>query len=197
MWSVQRTTIREGWSEKIGVLRDGAAVSFADVIAAWRDDAAFRELYIRQLADAPHPAYFWEMPPIHRHTIARAYEFVIIRSDALARMTTDTEAFAAKFGGTTNSVAAFRNLGGDALLVAPRMIGDERIYPHLAAFVRGAPEAQRHDLFVLLAHAIDDELQRTAARIWISTSGLGVAWLHVRLDSFPKYYQYRPYAEER
>jgi hypothetical protein len=197
MWSAEQSIIREGWGEKFAILRDGAAASFADVIAAWRDDAAFREFYIRQLADAPFPAFFWEMPPVRRDTTERDYEFVIIRSDALARMPTETEAFAAKFTGTANSVAAFRNLGGDALLVAPRITGDKKYYPHLAAFVRGAPETQCDELFVCLGHAIEAELQRTAARIWISTSGLGIAWLHVRLDSYPKYYQYRPYAEER
>jgi len=31
-------------------------------------------------------------------------------------------------------------------------------------------------------------------RLWISTAGGGVAWLHVRLDSSPKYYGFRPYA---
>ena len=31
------------------------------------------------------------------------------------------------------------------------------------------------------------------ANIWLSTSGLGVYWLHVRLDTRPKYYQYAPY----
>jgi hypothetical protein len=29
--------------------------------------------------------------------------------------------------------------------------------------------------------------------MWLSTSGLGVAWLHIRLDSTPKYYQHQPY----
>lgn len=29
--------------------------------------------------------------------------------------------------------------------------------------------------------------------VWFSTSGLGVAWLHFRIDPFPKYYTYRPY----
>ena len=29
--------------------------------------------------------------------------------------------------------------------------------------------------------------------LWVSTSGLGVYWLHVRLDSYPKYYQHAPY----
>jgi hypothetical protein len=30
---------------------------------------------------------------------------------------------------------------------------------------------------------------------WLSTAGLGVIWLHLRLDSRPKYYSHRPYAE--
>jgi len=31
------------------------------------------------------------------------------------------------------------------------------------------------------------------APVWLSTSGMGIAWLHLRLDSRPKYYTYRPY----
>jgi hypothetical protein len=30
-------------------------------------------------------------------------------------------------------------------------------------------------------------------KIWISTIELGVSWLHVRIDSTPKYYHYTPY----
>ena len=32
---------------------------------------------------------------------------------------------------------------------------------------------------------------------WLSTAGMGVAWLHVRLDQRPKYYAHRPYREDR
>ncbi|HEX4159388.1 MAG TPA: hypothetical protein VHY79_13015 [Rhizomicrobium sp.] len=197
MWSAERTIIREGWAEKIALFRNGAAVSFAEIIAAWRSDAEFRGFFIRLLADAPYPAFFWEMPPVRHDTTRRDYEFVVIRSDALARMPEDPDAFAAKFRGTAESVVAFHNLGGDALLVAPRPVADAASYAHIAAFLRSAPEAQQHELFISLADAIDRELQRSREHIWISTSGLGVAWLHVRLDSFPKYYQHRPYAEDR
>jgi len=31
------------------------------------------------------------------------------------------------------------------------------------------------------------------AYFWLSTSGLGIAWLHVRLDERPKYYTHAPY----
>ena len=39
----------------------------------------------------------------------------------------------------------------------------------------------------LAASALSDQ------PLWVSTCGLGVYWLHVRLDSFPKYYRYAPY----
>ena len=35
-----------------------------------------------------------------------------------------------------------------------------------------------------------------AKPVWLSTSGMGVAWLHFRLDQRPKYYTYRAFAEE-
>jgi hypothetical protein len=35
-----------------------------------------------------------------------------------------------------------------------------------------------------------------AKPVWFSTSGMGVAWLHFRLDERPKYYTYRAFAEE-
>ncbi|HEX3663973.1 MAG TPA: hypothetical protein VHU23_01910 [Rhizomicrobium sp.] len=195
MWTLERAIIREGESEKLALSRNGASVSFAEIIAAWRQDKEFRDFFIRELAAIRFPAYFWEMPPVRRDMIGRSYEFVVVRSDALADMHPDPDAFSGKFRDVTRSVATFRNLGGDALLLAPRPSGEAAHYTHLAAFLRGAPAQQRHDLFVFLAEAIDRELLRTASPIWISTSGLGVGWLHIRLDSVPKYYQHRPYAQ--
>jgi hypothetical protein len=29
--------------------------------------------------------------------------------------------------------------------------------------------------------------------LWVSTSGLGVSWLHLRFDRRPKYYTHAPY----
>ena len=29
--------------------------------------------------------------------------------------------------------------------------------------------------------------------VWLSTAGMGIAWLHIRLDDRPKYYGYREY----
>jgi hypothetical protein len=194
VWSAQRTALPDRRGERIALFRSGGAASFAEVIAGWRDDADFRAFFAGELAATEEPAFFWEMPPIRRGHTGRAYEYVAIRGDSLAHMAPDAEAFAAKFRDDPRSVVTFRNLGGDALLVAPRPLGDHRSYAHIAAFLRNAPAVQQQELFRVLGLAIDDEMQRSPEPIWVSTSGLGVAWLHVRLDSYPKYYQYRPYA---
>lgn len=194
MWTAHRTALLEGWHEKVVVVEDGRMMTFAEVIAGWRDDAAFRAFFLAVLAATAYPAFFWEMPPIRRGQTGVSYEYVAIRSDALAHTPPDSEVFAEKFRNTVGSVATFRNLGGDALLVVPRQTGEAEAYTHIAAFVRDAPPAQQREFLRVLGLAIGQELRGTAERIWVSTSGLGVAWLHVRLDSYPKYYQHRPYA---
>ncbi|MGB1216866.1 MAG: DUF6940 family protein [Saprospiraceae bacterium] len=31
--------------------------------------------------------------------------------------------------------------------------------------------------------------------MWLSTAGLGVYWLHIRMDNRPKYYKHKAYKE--
>ena len=195
VWAAQRETVKPGFSEKIVIAKHEHALTFAEVIAGWREDAAFRAFTCATLAAAAYPAFFWEMPPIRRGHTDAPYECMLIRSDALARMPPDADAFAAQFGTAGNEVATFPNLGGDAMLVAPEQIVAPEYYAHLAAFLRMAPQAQRHALFEALGYAIDEFLRKYDRRIWISTSGLGVAWLHIRLDTYPKYYQHQPYKQ--
>jgi len=76
----------------------------------------------------------------------------------------------------------------DATLIAPSETGS---YPHLAAFLRTAPPGQIDALF----HAVGDAIASWPGRTppWVSTAGMGVPWLHVRIDSRPKYFRHAPY----
>jgi hypothetical protein len=94
-------------------------------------------------------------------------------------------------------VTVFDNLGGDALLIVPRKIADADCYGHIAAFLRRAPREQQHALFRCLALETEKRLAASRERFWVSTSGLGVPWVHVRLDQRPKYYQYARYKEDQ
>lgn len=68
-------------------------------------------------------------------------------------------------------------------------------YAHLASFIRNSPYSQANSLWYTVAVVMHEKLLALNGdeKIWISTSGLGVAWLHVRLDTIPKYYNWEPY----
>lgn len=174
----------------------GSATPFADVIGQWRNDKAFRSFWSASLRDVPFDAYCWEVPPLTRDVLGRPFECVFVESPALARTAPDPGPFAAYFREEPGCDAVvFENLGGDAALVAPCPHGDLNSATHLATFVRRAPLSQVDVLWQLVAQALETRLGD--APVWLSTAGLGVYWLHVRLDSRPKYYRHRPYADAR
>ena len=119
------------------------------------------------------------------------FQFALLPAPGLLRMREDAGSFAehlADCGG--RSVTSFRNLAGDSTLVAPCPAAGVQ-HGHLAAFLRSAPRDRRAALFREVgAQAAAYAGGRT---LYLSTSGSGVAWLHVRLDPRPKYYQYDPF----
>ena len=194
IWATRREGVEAGRGEKIRVAHNQRTLTVADVLAGWRENPAFRDFFIAELAATSYSAFFWELPRVENGRLSDAFECVCIRGDTLADMQADNRDFAEYLNATVAPVAAFRNLGHDALLIAPRRISYGDCYGHIAAFVRGAPHAQQHALFRAVAGETQ-KLLTAGHRFWISTSGLGVPWLHVRLDTDPKYYQYRPYAD--
>lgn len=111
----------------------------------------------------------------------------------------DSFAFAEHFREPGDSAGvAFDNLGRDARLIAPRpprgACGSS--HAHLAKFVREAPEEDIRDTLIMVAQEYMKRLRAASPHpVWLSTSGLGVAWLHFRLDSSPKYYQFGPFTK--
>ena len=108
-------------------------------------------------------------------------------------MAADPRPFAEHFERHGNDeVVVFPNLGGDAMLVVPAPRGTASAYTHLARFVRHAPRDQVRYLWRTMSETVIARIG--AAPLWLSTAGDAVGWLHVRLDSRPKYFHYRPYA---
>jgi len=194
MWSSRTERHDTGRGLRFAIDLDGAPVSYAETLRRWREDAAFRSSFINLLADAPFAAFRWETPPITTATANRPFEFVLLDSPSLAR-NPEIDAFAEHFrSATAGRVIEFPNLGKDAIMVVPCPGGAISAYSHLGAFVRQAPEAQRHALWAQVGAAMQRRL--SAKPVWLSTAGAGVAWLHVRLDDRPKYYGYAPYRRD-
>ncbi len=189
-WHFESTT--SGGVIRGRVTKDGAVVTRADALAAMADDASFRSAWTAFLRDAPFRAFFLETPPTTRAHQHLPFELVLIDAPPLAVVRADETSFASELvRAPQHDVLTFPNLGGDAVLVVPAPRGPNEAYAHLAAFVRLAPPDQVDATFVALARAIEASLD--AQPLWVSTAGLGVAWLHLRLDSRPKYYRYAVY----
>ena len=198
MWQIQREFIEgdksNGASQSVQrslIFNDDERVTYQEVIELWQDDHSFREFFISALANTPMTAYFWETPPISKSTVKRKFEFVTINSPKLANIKPDPSDFQEYFDSATEEVTTFPNLSNDALLVVPCPVAKIPACTHIASFVRNAANFQQHSLWQTLGRAIIQKLDDQP--IWVSTSGLDVSWLHVRLDSRPKHYAFEPY----
>ncbi len=192
-YSTEITQLNKGCVLRFRLLREGAPLSWSDVMHRWQNDQSFRCFFISALRDAPFHAYFWETPPVTRATIDREFAFVLVDSPQLHGIRTDQQAFANHFASaqTGASVIEFSNLGGDATLVVPCHRGPLSAYSQIAAFTRLAPGEQQHQLWTLVGATLERQLGTQP--VWLSTSGLGVYWMHIRFDSEPKYYTHQPY----
>lgn len=183
---------------KYHVQFDDERLSYGEVIDRWIGDAEFRRHFVQLLRDAPPAAYRWETPPVTNATLDRQFEFALVDCPRLIR-TPDESAFAEHFRAPPDetTVAVFPNIGGDAVLVVPRPLKDvpppidNNAYVHLAAFVREGPPEQVDAFWQAVGRAMRERVDESPT--WLSTAGMGVAWLHVRLDRRPKYYAHGPY----
>ena len=186
-WSARIS--RSGNAERIRLFERNQQLSLQDYFGRLQDDPEFAAWYAELLAESQFSNYFWEHPPMTTRNFASTAEFVLIDAPSLANSIADSAAFSDHFEGS--DIAVFRNLGRDAILIAPPPDPSGLSYAHLAMFLRTAPERQIMAFWQCVGRTVCQSLSDDP--LWLSTSGLGVAWLHVRLDRTPKYYQHAPY----
>jgi hypothetical protein len=175
---------------------DDSPLSFRALLDRLETQPQTRHWFSAQLAASPWPAFRWECPAVSSVNADRPYECVVVAAPEL-RDRADARPFAEAFARHAGELAfAMPNLGGDADLIVPTpqdSARDAAVYPHLAAFLRGASEAQQQAFWKLTAQTVKTHLSDRP--LWLNTAGAGVAWLHLRLDQRPKYYAHSPYRE--
>lgn len=85
----------------------------------------------------------------------------------------------------------------DAMLICPcKAIPEETAYTHIAQFSKMAPYQQQQAVWVKAANLMEASLDMDKEKskpFWLSTSGLGIYWVHIRIDTWPKYYNWIDY----
>lgn len=192
LWCIETEKLDSGLARLRVVAADGAQATVETVLQLFGKDAAFVDAWCKALSASPMNAYCWECPPLHLGCLSQRFQCVLIESPALGRARPDPAPFAEYFR-AGQPVAVFSSLGKDATLIAPSPQAGAN-FAHLASFLRTADPAHRQALWRQVGISALALLGREP--VWLSTAGLGVSWLHVRLDSRPKYYRYRAYRDD-
>lgn len=189
MFTATKRKLNAGRVLQLYFYNKGHSMTFFNVVNYWQHNSAFQQFFIQLLRDAPFPAYFLELPPLSQDNLHSPFHCVLVDSPLLAGVKSDTTSFSRHFN--KHASVDFDNLGKDARLIAPCPIAKPEYYAHLAVFSRHAPMVQQQSLWQRVATIVLESI--SAAPLWLSTSGLGITWLHIRLDTSPKYYSYKPY----
>lgn len=160
-------------------------------------------------ASSEYPAFFFETKGVSPGSASKQFEFVLVNSKSLHSFVQrghDFDAFKEHFqSANREDVAAtsvsFPNLGRTSTLIAPKpMQPTKDIYSHIGRFIRNAPKNEITFFFQLVGKQYRKILNESTGgqdkSVWLSTSGIGVAWLHMRIDDRPKYYTFKYFAKE-
>lgn len=208
--------------QRYKVKLNGEFCTFSTFLSQLSDSKKNQNLVsaLNEAISGSYDAVFWECPPIKYSELDKQFEFVILEAKSLRSREVDFEPFSEKIAQARETVISFYNLGRDCYLVVPCPINLEsenalvvggvmgkrsfQYLTHLASFIRGptlTTPAQRaahkehvSQLWSTVATSLLRRLKEDeGASVWMSTSGMGVSWLHVRLDQTPKYYNHLPY----
>lgn len=182
-------TLYEGRAVKYALFKNEKRLRFSDFLNELETSSQFRSFFINLLADVSFHAYQWETPPVKSSNVDQPFEFVVTRNPAID-LPPDPGPFSQYFN-SDEPVAVFDNLGNDAKLIAPAPSNQSLNYSHIGVFTDQAPMEQQHALWQTVAETAKTQI--SSQPIWLNTAGGGVAWLHVRLDTNPKYYRHQPY----
>jgi len=184
------------------------------------DDDEFGQFFLDTLRSvgAIHSNIFFECAPVvPARAASTTFRFAILGAPPpLGRG--DPSSFRDKFVSVRTTLfdglsATFPNLSGDTLLVLPmpppQMVDDMRArrnvdarsawaYENLRSFTsEGAAVVIGIDAIKSLWKCVADAVSAwvpSTTKLYVSTSGQGVPWLHIRVSTTPKYYRHTPFA---
>jgi hypothetical protein len=173
-------------------------LQFGDAIELWAAESKagslFRLFTSLAIASSNFQAFRWETPAITSDSIQRDFEFVLVNSPNLDRPENGAP-FHQPFQtglSTTPTTVTFSNLANSAILIAPLPANTPDVnHCHLGSYLRTADQTSGSDIWKAIGLAMKERVGPTP--VWLNTAGGGVAWLHIRLDDRPKYYQHSAY----
>lgn len=163
--------------------RDGVLVTDKAAVKLLKKNKQFRTELTLAILDTKFDRVFFEMKPLLRGV---EDTFIVAVVNAAGKLTdqADLDAFPGKL---TKAVNTFPGLDSALTLVAPGKPPTGETYAHLMQFLLNAPPPVIDIFWHTVASHIPGLLS-LHGKVYVSTHGKGVAWLHMRLEPTPKHY---------
>jgi hypothetical protein len=153
----------------------------------------FRQTIIDLFANYDCDSVYWEFPPYYANAQHLNAEFTFVNTKGFGKA--NINAFVEYFDKSINEIVVFPNISKDALLISVSDNKNNEYDSHIMNFMKYHPSVEtKHNLLKTIG---ENMLCHTnnAGPIWLSTSGKGVQWLHVRISTTPKYYKCVAYTQ--
>ncbi len=157
---------------------------------------SFVQSLVNILYSNPFDEYYLEFSPVSFSTLdSTVFEFVIIKTSGFG-INAEIDKFN-DLNTNSNEIKVFPNLNRDSILISPCYNRTKNIndYIHIGKFIKSSIDSeQKNKLFDTMFAVYKKELEKTPnKKLWASTHGKGVAWLHLRIDPEPKYISWTNY----
>lgn len=158
----------------------------------------FIDSFIKLLSEFnPFDEFYIEFNPITSNSMDYIiFEFVLIKTSGFAS-NSDINTFGIeRLNTNSNDIIWFPNPSNTALLVVPCYNHNYPIqdYTHIGKFIKSFNIKQKRNLIIKMFELYFELLkQQPGNKLWLSTHGKGVGWLHIRIDKIPRYISWKPY----
>lgn len=162
-------------------------IKCADLKHHLTSDPKFRKEIINILKTSKFQEYLFQCDKLNPN---KYFTFTLIDYPALLKVsqnnTCDYNAFAEHFTNTCK-VCAFPNIGKNAILISPNYKNNKNTntnitnYKTIASYFRSASDNDLNRLLKVIGENVYEGC-------YLSTHGMGVNYLHVRIEKTPKYY---------
>jgi len=190
--------------DKPSLMEDSKFLTWGNFISFLVDkNEEFLETFRNSLRDAElekFSGYFWECPPISKEKLHEPFQFVLTKTTFFDGISQNYSAYQEHIDRNIGKeVCSFLNLPdpsgiSDTTLIIP-IPKTGKCYKSIASFVKNAPDNQWQDFWQEVGKSLSENLNSISNSDlrWLSTSGTGVSYLHVRICDKPKYYSFDKY----
>ena len=175
---------------------DSTIMTYKRLFDVIQFSARTTEQFIEIFKQCPFEQYYFEVKPINIKNInTTQFEFVLYAATGLFNKAKYDKFEEYGINQSNNRIKHFMNPSKNTLLIVPTYNKkcDIHTYAHIANFMRYGNNKQQHNLLKKMFKYYEKELNKTTNQLWLSTSGKGVPWLHIRIDQIPKYITFDEY----